>query len=60
MTIRDLQRMARRFGIKTGGLSKFDLIRAIQRAEGNFACFGTATGFCDQSNCLFREECLDL
>jgi hypothetical protein len=59
MTIRDLQRMARRFGIDTGGMTKFDVIKAIQRAEGNFACFGTATGSCDQVHCLFREECLD-
>jgi len=60
MTIRDLQQMARRFGINTGGMTKFGPIKAIQRAEGNFACFGTAAGFCDQRNCLFREECLDL
>jgi len=60
MTIRELQRMARRFGINTGGLKRFDLIKAIQGAEGNVACFGTATASCDQKNCLFREECLDL
>ena len=59
MTIRELQKMARSFGINTGGFDKIDLVRAIQRAEGNFACFGTAIGSCEQINCRFREECID-
>jgi hypothetical protein len=52
MTVRELQKMARRLGINTGGLDKIDLVRAIQRAEGNFACFGTAIGSYDQINLL--------
>jgi hypothetical protein len=59
MTIRDLQRMARSFGLNTGGLDRVGLVRAIQRAEGNFACFGTANGSCDQIKCRFREYCID-
>jgi len=59
MTIRELQKMARRLGINTGGLNRIDLVRAIQRGEGNFACFGTAVGSCDQINCRFREDCID-
>jgi hypothetical protein len=59
MTIRELERMARGLGINTGGLSKIVLVRAIQRAQGNFACFGTAIGSCDQLNCRFREDCID-
>jgi hypothetical protein len=43
---------------KTFGLSKVELIRQIQRAEGNFDCFGTAKDFCDQLQCCFREGCL--
>jgi hypothetical protein len=35
-----------------------ELIRRIQRAEGNFDCFGTAIDYCDQSQCCFREDCL--
>jgi hypothetical protein len=39
-------------------MRKADLIRAIQRAEGNFDCYGTATEEeCDQEECLWREEC---
>jgi hypothetical protein len=42
----------------TFGLSKAELIRRIQKAEGNFDCFGTAKDSCDQSQCCFREDCL--
>ena len=38
--------------------SKTDLIRALQRAEGNFSCFGTAGGYCDQLTCCWRKDCL--
>ncbi|UCG12238.1 MAG: Rho termination factor N-terminal domain-containing protein [Deltaproteobacteria bacterium] len=58
MTVKELQRLAKRYGIKPGGLKKTELIKAIQRAEGNFDCFGTANGYCDQLNCLFRKDCL--
>jgi hypothetical protein len=41
------------------GVSKADLIRAIQTQEGNFPCYGTAAaGFCDQGLCCWREDCL--
>ena len=58
MTVKELQKMAKGLGIKTAGLKKVELIKAIQKAEGNFDCFGTATDYCDQMNCLFRENCL--
>jgi hypothetical protein len=32
-------------------------IRFVQRAEGNFDCFGTADGYCDQWECTWRSEC---
>lgn len=35
-----------------------DLIRSIQTAEGNFDCFGTANGYCDQWECRWRTFCL--
>ncbi len=40
------------------GVSKTDLIRSIQRAEGNFACFGTVDDYCDQFTCYWRSLCL--
>jgi hypothetical protein len=39
-------------------MEKAELIRTIQRAEGNYDCYGTATDEeCDQEECLWREEC---
>ena len=59
MTVKELQKMANGLGIKTTGLRKTELVKTIQSAEGNFACFATATDYCDQMACLFREDCLD-
>lgn len=58
MTVKELQKMAKDLGIKTTGLKKVEMIKAIQRAEGNFDCFGTASNYCDQMSCLFRQDCL--
>jgi hypothetical protein len=58
MTVKELQKMAKAMGIKTSGLKKAEMIKQIQKTEGNFDCFGTALGYCDQINCLFREDCL--
>lgn len=58
MTVKELQKMAKVLGVKTVGLRKGELIKQIQKAEGNFDCFGSATAYCDQMNCLFREDCL--
>ena len=58
MTVKELQKIASGLGVESRGLKKAELIRAIQNAEGNFDCFGTANDYCDQLNCLFRRECL--
>lgn len=39
--------------------SKLEMIREMQVKEGNFPCFGTADLYCDQTNCAFREDCLN-
>jgi DNA-binding IscR family transcriptional regulator len=58
MTISQVREIARKRGIRTARMAKADIVRAIQRAEGNFDCFGTATEEeCDQEECLWREEC---
>lgn len=50
--------MARQLDVRSAHVGKADLIRAIQRAEGNFDCYGTATEEeCDQEECLWREDC---
>ncbi|MEW6669103.1 MAG: hypothetical protein AB1512_28160 [Thermodesulfobacteriota bacterium] len=34
-------------------------VRAIQRRQGNFDCFGKATDFCDQPRCKYRWLCFE-
>ena len=58
MTVKELQKMAKGLGIKAGGLRKNELIREIQKKEGNFDCFATATEYCAQVDCLYRDDCL--
>jgi hypothetical protein len=58
MTVKELRATAQDMGVSTKNLRKPELIRAIQLAEGNFDCFGRASGYCDQVNCLFRKDCL--
>jgi hypothetical protein len=58
MKIQEIRAKAKALRLKnTFGLSKAELIRKIQKAEGNFDCFGTAKGYCDQFECCFREDC---
>jgi hypothetical protein len=59
MTVKQIKEIARQKQIKVGNMKKENIIRAIQKAEGNFDCFGTAAaGICNQVNCLWREDCL--
>lgn len=60
MNLNELKKFAEKKGAKVTNLKrKADIIQAIQRAEGNFECFGTATaGVCSQTNCLWRTDCL--
>ena len=58
MQMQDIRTIAKDIGIKTSKLSKVDLVRSIQTAEGNFSCFATAIeGDCDQIGCVWREDC---
>ena len=59
MEMKEVRSIARKRGVVPGRMGKEDLIRAVQRAEGNFDCYGTATEeVCDQEDCLWREDCL--
>jgi hypothetical protein len=60
MTIKQIKEIAKEKGVTVDkGMKKENIIRAIQRAEGNFECFGTATaGVCNQISCLWMEDCL--
>ncbi len=59
MKLQEIKKIAKTRGIKAGNMKKAELIHTIQGAEGNFDCYGSAvSGFCDQFNCLWREDCL--
>ena len=58
MKINDIRKKAKELGVKTQSSKKVDLIRAIQKAEGNVPCFSTGRKVCDQYTCCWREDCL--
>lgn len=58
MKMNEVRTMAKKRGIPSSRKTKVELIRKIQLAEGNFDCFGTANGYCDQFQCCFRSLCL--
>ncbi len=59
MHIQTIRSIAKGYGINASKGTKAELIRRIQKAEGNFDCFGSATdGYCDQTGCNWRSDCL--
>jgi len=57
--LQEIKTIAKAKGINARNLKKAELIRTIQRSEGNFDCFGSASSdFCDQLKCLWRDDCL--
>lgn len=58
MKITQVRQKAKDLGIQPGKMKKAELIHAIQRAEGNNPCYGTAQGWCPYENCCFRADCL--
>jgi hypothetical protein len=60
MTIIELRKKAISLGIKPGKMKKLELVHAIQKAQGNFACYGSTNGNCDQVKCCFRKDCLKI
>ncbi len=60
MKMGEIMVRAKELNIKGFGMKRDELIRSIQRAEGNFDCFGTAAdGYCDQEACSYRALCLN-
>ncbi len=59
MKIDEIRAIARSRGLFPGRLRKADLVRNIQKAEGNVPCFDTgAVQSCGQKDCLWREDCV--
>jgi hypothetical protein len=60
MNMQEIRAIAKKQKIDFARMTKIDIIHTLQRNEGNFDCYGTAyDGVCDQSACLWREDCLD-
>lgn len=58
MTLQEIKKLAQKMGVTAAG-TKTEMIKSIQRGEGNFDCFGTTIdGYCDQHSCLWRADCL--
>ena len=54
-----VEKKARSLGIKdTWKYSRRDLIRTIQKTEGNMVCFATGVSACDQLACCWRMDCI--
>lgn len=61
MNMQEIRGIAKNFGIKTSRMTKANLIKTIQISEGNFDCFASAVdGECDQSDCIWREDCFTM
>jgi len=58
VTLREIRKQAKTLGIRPASKSKVELIRAIQSAEGNPACFRTGRTHCDQTACCWLEDCV--
>lgn len=58
MNKNDLLQLARRYFILDAGLSEANLIRKIQVAEGDVACYATGKDRCAQMVCRWRQSCL--
>jgi hypothetical protein len=58
MKLDDIKGIAQQHGIKTGKMKKAEIIRAIQEAEQNEACFAVGkAASCGQDACLWRTVC---
>lgn len=59
MTQKELLKLAKKRHVSASGLTTVELIRKLQQSEGNFDCYARASeGFCDQGECMWRDDCL--
>jgi hypothetical protein len=58
MKLEEVKKIAKQLGIPVKGMKKAEIIRAIQRDEGNTDCYETGTAeSCGQTGCLWRDDC---
>lgn len=59
MKLDTVKQIARQRGLQAKNMKKAEIIRAIQRDEGNTPCYNTdASSSCGQENCLWRDDCV--
>jgi hypothetical protein len=65
MTIYEIRVIAQNMDIDPKKKNKIDLIKSIQKKEGNEPCFrmtgsycGMTGSYCDQTDCCWRSDCL--
>jgi len=59
MTVKEIKSIAKKMNLKFSNVRKTDMVRAIQKSEGNNDCFKTGNAQeCGQLNCLWRQDCL--
>lgn len=58
MKLQEIKDIAAARGVKPGKAKKADLIRMIQLAEGNHACYASEiASSCGLDDCLWRTDC---
>lgn len=58
MNMNEVKTLAKGRDVKCGKMNKTELIRAMQRQEGNAECFNTGqANICGQDKCLWRADC---
>jgi hypothetical protein len=59
MRLTEVQKKASGLGLKdTWKFSKKDLVRAVQKKEGNSDCFQSGKKSCEQTACCWRTDCI--
>jgi DNA-binding IscR family transcriptional regulator len=58
MTFAEIKQIAVEQGIRVVGVKKTDIVRAIQKQEGNTPCFASGKASeCGQPHCLWSAVC---
>ena len=58
MKVQEIKEIAQKLDISPGKLKKSELIREIQKVEGNCTCFDTGRStHCGQPECLWVDDC---
>ena len=59
MNMQKVKKIAQGMGLNTHSMKKTEVIRAIQRAENNFDCYGTQrVESCQENECLWKKDCI--